>query len=123
MLHLIAPLLAATLVAAPAPSVPGPSVPDGFTFVAGGDMIGPYHAFPGAADAGFAAVAALFHGADLGFANQEGSIFDLEAFAGYPAAETGGGYPLQPAAAAADIKAIGVGVVSKANNHATDYGV
>lgn len=114
------PLLAALLAAALASA---PAVPDGFTFVAGGDMIGPYHAFPDASDKGFAAVAALFRGADLGFANQEGSIFDLATFPGYPAAETGGGYPLQPAAAAGDIKAMGVGVVSKANNHATDYGV
>ena len=117
------PSLIVSLFAAALASAPAPVVPDGFTFVAGGDMIGPYHPFPGAEDKGFAAVAALFHGADLGFANQEGSIFDLASFPGYPAPENGGGYPLQPAAAAADIKAIGIGMVSKANNHATDYGV
>jgi poly-gamma-glutamate synthesis protein (capsule biosynthesis protein) len=101
----------------------GVAIPEGFTFVAGGDMIGPYHPFPGPEDAGFQQVAALFRGADLGFANQEGSIFDLATFPGYPAAENGGGYPLQHAVAARDIRSMGIGVVSKANNHATDWGV
>jgi poly-gamma-glutamate capsule biosynthesis protein CapA/YwtB (metallophosphatase superfamily) len=96
-------------------------VPDGFTFAAAGDMIGPYHPLPG--DADFAKVKALFQGADLGFANQEGSIFDLKTFRGYPAAENGGGYPLQPASFARDIRAMGISLVSKANNHATDWGM
>jgi len=111
----------AALVAAPH-AVRAQGVPDGFTFAAGGDMIGPYHAYPGPEDQGFARVAALLRKADLGFANQEGSIFDLSTFAGWPAAENGGGYPLQPAAAAKDMKAMGLSLVSKANNHATDYG-
>ncbi|HXS08022.1 MAG TPA: hypothetical protein VN723_14620, partial [Rhizomicrobium sp.] len=68
------------------------SVPDGFTFAAAGDMIGPYHPLP--TDPDFAKLKALFQGADIGFANQEGSIFDLKTFRGFPAAENGGGYPL-----------------------------
>ena len=52
--------------------------PDSFTFAAGGDMIGPYRALSAKPDPGFAQVIALFRGADLGFANQEGSIFDLK---------------------------------------------
>ena len=98
------------------------SAPDGFTFAAGGDMIGPYHAFPDPADTEFDHVATLFRAADLGFANQEGSIFDLETFAGFPAAENGGGYPQQKPAAALGIKSFGITIVSKANNHATDWG-
>jgi poly-gamma-glutamate capsule biosynthesis protein CapA/YwtB (metallophosphatase superfamily) len=97
-------------------------VPGGFTFAAGGDMIGPYRALPAKPDPGFAQVMTLFRGADLGFANQEGSIFDLKTFPGTPAAENGGGYPLQPASFARDLKAIGITMVSKANNHATDWG-
>ena len=96
--------------------------PDSFTFAAGGDMIGPYRALPANPDPGFAQVIALFRGADLGFANQEGSIFDLKNFPGTPAAENGGGYPLQPSSFARDLKAIGITMVSKANNHATDWG-
>lgn len=97
-------------------------VPDGFTFTAGGDMIGPYRALPAQPDPGLAQVIDLFRGADLGFANQEGSIFDLKTFPGTPAAENGGGYPLQPASFARDLKSIGIVLVSKANNHATDWG-
>ena len=95
-------------------------VPDGFTFAAAGDMIGPYHPLP--EDPDFAKVKALFQGADIGFANQEGSIFDLKSFRGYPAAENGGGYPLQPSAFARALKGMGISLVSKANNHATDWG-
>jgi poly-gamma-glutamate capsule biosynthesis protein CapA/YwtB (metallophosphatase superfamily) len=97
-------------------------VSDGFTFAAGGDMIGPYHAFPDSTDAQFLRVVSLIKSADLAFANQEGSIFDLETFQGYPAAENGGGYPQQRSAAALGIKGIGIAMVSKANNHATDWG-
>jgi poly-gamma-glutamate capsule biosynthesis protein CapA/YwtB (metallophosphatase superfamily) len=96
--------------------------PDNFTFAAGGDMIGPYRTLPATPDPGFARVIALFRGADLGFANQEGSIFDLKTFPGTPAAENGGGYPLQPSSFARDLKTIGITMVSKANNHATDWG-
>gem|GEM_PF-176363 len=107
------------LVSQPAP----PVVPDGFTFAAGGDLLGPYHTLQGVRDSAFAAgVAPLFQRADLGFANQEGSIFDLETFAGSPAAENGGGTPLAPSAVARDLRAIGITIVSKANNHATDWG-
>lgn len=97
-------------------------VPDGFTFAAGGDMIGPYRPIPAKPDPGFAQAIALFRGADLGFANQEGSIFDLKTFPGTPAAENGGGYPLQPSSFARDLKAMNITLVSKANNHATDWG-
>jgi poly-gamma-glutamate synthesis protein (capsule biosynthesis protein) len=101
----------------------GGSVPDGFTFAAGGDMIGPYHTLQGIDDAPFfKGVAPLFQHANAGFANQEGSIFDLRTFQGSPAAENGGGIPLSPAVVARDLKAMGITIVSKANNHATDYG-
>lgn len=114
-------LCAALAVAATTPSS-AQAQDDAFTFAAGGDMIGPYHPWPAPDDAGFTQVAALFRGADLGFANQEGSIFDLERFTGFPAAENGGGTPLQRAGAARTMRAMGLSVVSKANNHATDWG-
>ena len=116
---MLAGLILAANLATAAPAVL--QVPDGFTFAAGGDMIGPYHDL-NLADPGFAKVTSLFRGADLGFANQEGSIFDLKTYKGFPAAENGGGYPLQPAAFARTIKAMGISLVSKANNHATDWG-
>lgn len=98
------------------------TVPDGFTFVAGGDMIGPARSLRGAKLPGFGRIADLFRDADLGFANQEGSIFDLKTFRGYPSAENGGGYPVYPVEAAKFIRAAGIRVVSKANNHAIDWG-
>ncbi len=105
------------------PGLAAESVPDGFSFAAAGDMIGPYHDFPETLDPGFRRVVALMQGADFGFANQEGSIFDLKTFPGYPAAENGGGYPLQMPSFARRIKAMGITLVSKANNHATDWGM
>jgi len=96
---------------------------DGISIAAGGDLIGPYKSLIGIDTPGLAAVAALFQRADAGYANQEGSLFDLDAFAGYPAAENGGGYPLAPAAVARDYRTLGISLVSKANNHATDYGI
>jgi poly-gamma-glutamate capsule biosynthesis protein CapA/YwtB (metallophosphatase superfamily) len=103
--------------------MPPNAVPDGFTFAAGGDLIGPYHTLQGVDDPPFAnGVASLFRNADVGFANQEGSIFDLGPFAGSPAAENSGGTPLSPLAVAHDLKASGITLVSKANNHATDWG-
>ncbi|MGH9468248.1 MAG: CapA family protein [Terriglobales bacterium] len=98
------------------------SVPNGFTFVAGGDMIGPDRPIEPSQLPGFQRIMALFRGADLGFANQEGSMFDLKTFPGFPSAENGGGYPLYPPEVATVLRADGIRIVSKANNHAIDWG-
>ena len=97
------------------------SVPDGFTFTAAGDLISP-RPFNLANDSAMARIAELFQHADLGFANQEGAIFDLQAFKGSPAAENGGGIPVSPPEVARDLRSMGITIVSKANNHATDWG-
>jgi hypothetical protein len=108
--------------AAPPPVRGQLSVPDGFTFAAGGDLIGPYSGFNIDRTAGILGIAELFRHADLGFANQEGAIFDADTFRGSPAAENGGGTPIYSPDVAKDLKAMGVTIVSKANNHATDWG-
>jgi poly-gamma-glutamate capsule biosynthesis protein CapA/YwtB (metallophosphatase superfamily) len=113
-------LLTLTSVAA-SPDKPAAAA-ETIVFAAGGDMIGPWKSLKGVDDAGFRRIAALFQQADVGFANQEGSIFNLTAFGGYPAAENGGGTPLSEPAVAGDIRAMGIRIVSKANNHATDWG-
>lgn len=95
---------------------------DTFVFAAGGDMIGPWRSLKGIDDPGIRHVAELFQHADLGFANQEGAIFDLATFDGYPAAENGGGTPLSAPEVARDYRAMGITIVSKANNHGTDWG-
>lgn len=111
------------VVVSTAARVPPNAVPDGFTFAAGGDLLGPYHTLEGVSDPVFKnGVVPLFKQADVGFANQEGSIFDLATFPGWPAAENGGGTPLAPPAVARDLRAMGITMVSKANNHATDWG-
>jgi poly-gamma-glutamate capsule biosynthesis protein CapA/YwtB (metallophosphatase superfamily) len=111
-------LLAASASALAAP----PRVQNGFSFAAGGDLIGPNQTLEGAADPKLEAVARHFRDADLGFANMEGSLFDLDTFHGWQAAENGGGYPIAPAAVAKDLRSLGITVVSKANNHGTDWG-
>ncbi len=105
------------------PPAPGQlSVPDGFTFAAGGDLIGPYSGFSVETTPGIPRIAELFRRADLGFANQEGAIFDAATFRGSPAAENGGGTPIYSPDVAKDLRMMGVTIVSKANNHATDWG-
>lgn len=100
-----------------------PAIPANEVVIAlGGDMIGPYRPIAGLTDTGFNAIRALFRTATLGYANQEGAIFDMKGFTGFPAAETGGGYPRSPRVTAAELRAMGVTLVSKANNHATDWG-
>ena len=99
----------------------GGSVPDGFTFTAAGDLISP-QPFKLATDPALARIAELFLHADLGFANQEGAIFDVKAFKGWPAAENGGGIPVSPVEVARNLRSMGIAIVSKANNHATDWG-
>ena len=100
---------------------PTGGVPDGFTFTAAGDLISP-RPFSVTADPAFAAIAELFRKSDAGFANQEGAIFELAAFHGWPAAENGGGTPVSPVEVARNLKSLGIDRVSKANNHATDWG-
>jgi len=100
---------------------PAGGVPDGFTFAASGDLILP-KPFDLTKNAELARVAALFQHADLGFANQEGAIFDVAGFQGSHAAENGGGTPVSPPQMARSLRSMGFTIVSKANNHATDWG-
>lgn len=97
------------------------SVPDGFSFAAAGDLISP-KPFDLATNTNMARIADLFRQTDLGFANQEGAIFDVAEFKGANAAENGGGTPVSPTQVARDLKSMGISTVSKANNHATDWG-
>lgn len=114
--------LAVLLAAGASVTVAAQHVENGFSFAAAGDLIGPNHSLAGAPDRKLQAVARHFRNADLGFANLEGSLFDLAGFGGWQAPETGGGYPIAPAAVARDLESLGITLVSKANNHATDWG-
>lgn len=102
---------------------PVATVRDGFCFAAVGDFIGPFRPEVPLHNADFEQVCQHLRTADVALGNQEGSIFDLDGFGGHRAAEHGGGYPLSDAVTAQDIRAMGITVMSKANNHATDWGL
>lgn len=99
------------------------TIRDGFTFAATGDLLGPQRPYYALRKAQFEPVANILRGADLTFANLEGSIIDLATFRGYPAAQNGGGNPVAAPQVAADLRNMGIDLLSRANNHAGDWGV
>lgn len=111
----------ATAQSAPA-SANVTKVADGFTLLVAGDLLGPEGPITGLDDPEFARVLALIQGADAAFANLETSAFDLATFQGSKSAQNGGGYPLLEPAVLKDLKAMGLDMVSVANNHAGDWG-
>lgn len=121
-------VFAAAAVAAqqPAPAPRDPqrelmmSVADGFTLAAVGDCI---IARPVSQTSGFAPVAKLIHDADSAFGNFEGTAIDLARTPATPQAEFGGVWIIGTPAVARDLKAIGFDLMSRANNHATDWGL
>ncbi len=98
-------------------------VADGFSFAAGGDLLGPYNPLTQVGDADVNKMVKLFQDADVGFANHESSAFDLPGLPGTTqAAQNGGGYPRFTTALDRDFRAMGIKMVSMANNHAGDWG-
>jgi len=96
------------------------SVADGFTLAAVGDCI---IARPVSQTPGFGPVARLIHDADSAFGNFEGTAIDLSRTPAVPQAEFGGVWIIGAPSVAQDLKAIGFDVMSRANNHATDWGL
>jgi poly-gamma-glutamate synthesis protein (capsule biosynthesis protein) len=100
------------------------SVPDGFDLIAVGDCITSRPLLQLAAkDSAFADVLSIIHSGDTTYGNMETSILDMREFPGYP-------YPgpedmslVADPGVAADMKAMGFDLVSRANNHALDWGV
>ena len=101
---------------------PACSVADGFTLAAVGDLIFS-EPLSGLQDAPFQAVLTRLHNADATFGNLENTLIDLRSFQGHPQAEYGGAHLLGSPAVAKDLRNMGFNVVSRANNHATDWGV
>jgi poly-gamma-glutamate capsule biosynthesis protein CapA/YwtB (metallophosphatase superfamily) len=98
-------------------------VKDGFTFAAGGDLLGPYNPLSQQGDPDINRMLKLLQDSDVGFANHEASSFDLPGPPGTTqAAQNGGGYPRFSTALSRDFKAMGINLVSMANNHAGDWG-
>lgn len=98
------------------------SVDDGFVLAAVGDCI---TARPLALvqDPGLAAILRILRGADATFGNFEGSILDIRGFKGYPQAENGGWWLIGPPGIARDLRGLGFKIMSRANNHAMDWGL
>lgn len=64
----------------------------------------------------------VLHSADLVVGNFEGSIIDHRTFDGHPAAQSGFGWLTSPPEVADDLVELGFDLLSRANNHSTDWG-
>ena len=100
------------------------NVPDGFTLVTVGDCIISRPLLQYAVnDEGFRKVVEILKRADVTYGNMETSILDIRHFTGYP-------YPgpedvtlVAAPEVAKDLAQMGFDLVSRANNHALDWGV
>src|SRR2546425_833373 len=99
-------------------------IADGFTLAAVGDCIISRPLSPMLAhDAGFAAVVRVLRDADAAFGNFETSAIDIRAFKGSPQAWNGDWALVAPPEVARDLKSLGFDLLSRANNHALDWGI
>jgi poly-gamma-glutamate capsule biosynthesis protein CapA/YwtB (metallophosphatase superfamily) len=101
------------------PSSPDPAtVKNGFTFVAVGDLL---YGRPAMAqnNPDLETILKLLRSGDLAFANLEGTLFDRTT---HPLPPREGELLVGLPEVADDIKAMGFGIVSKANNHSDDWG-
>jgi len=96
------------------------SVADGFIVAAVGDCI---MARPVSQTTGFAPVGKLIREADVAFGNFEGTALDASHLTAVPQAEFGGVWIIDSPLVPKDLKAIGFDVMSRANNHALDWGL
>jgi hypothetical protein len=98
------------------------SVPEGFTLAAVGDLIitAPISEKMKRTSPD---LIKILQEADVTFGNFEGSALDVPNFDGYPAALSGGNWLLSAPKVSKDLRAMGFRVVSRANNHTTDFGV
>ncbi|HMK87380.1 MAG TPA: CapA family protein [Steroidobacteraceae bacterium] len=99
-------------------------VPDGFTVAAVGDLIisRPLSQYADRLP-GFAMVLDVLRGADVLYGNLETTLFDARSFRGAPYSWDGDWTNSSEPAAAADLKRMGFSIVSRANNHALDWGL
>lgn len=74
-------------------------------------------------DPAFHGLADIVRAADAAFLNLEQSVFRLQGFGGWPAAESGGNYELGSPETLEDLVSMGFDLFNRANNHSTDYGV
>ena len=100
------------------------SVPDGFSAVAVGDLIisRPLSQHAESIPA-FGAVLEILRSTDVAFGNLETTIFDSRRFEGAPYSWDGDWTNVSEPAVAGDLKAMGLDIVGRANNHSQDWGL
>jgi poly-gamma-glutamate capsule biosynthesis protein CapA/YwtB (metallophosphatase superfamily) len=100
------------------------SVSDGFTLTAVGDLIisRPLSQYA-AREPGFKSVLDIFAQGDALYGNMETSILDLRYFKGYPYSYAGDWTLSALPSVAKDLRKMGFDFVSRANNHAEDWGI
>src|SRR3984957_18038900 len=99
-------------------------VPDGFTVGAVGDLIisRPLSQYSERLP-GFKAVLELLHGSDVLYGNLETTVFDSRNFTGSPYSWDGACTNSSVPPVARDLRPMGFGIVSRANNHSLDWGL
>jgi poly-gamma-glutamate synthesis protein (capsule biosynthesis protein) len=97
-------------------------VADGFTLAAVGDLIFS-EPLSGLQDEPFQSLLTRLRSTDATFGNLENTLIDLRSFHGHPQAENGGGHARGSPAVAKDLRNMGFNLVSRANNHTTDWGI
>jgi poly-gamma-glutamate capsule biosynthesis protein CapA/YwtB (metallophosphatase superfamily) len=99
-------------------------VPDGFTVGAVGDLIisRPLSQYAGRLK-GFDGVLRLLRGTDVTYGNLETTVFDARYFAGAPYSWDDDWTNSSEPGVAKDLKVMGFGIVSRANNHSLDWGL
>jgi poly-gamma-glutamate capsule biosynthesis protein CapA/YwtB (metallophosphatase superfamily) len=99
-------------------------VPNGFTAVAVGDLIisRPLSQYAGRLPA-FKSLLDVLHGGDVSYGNLETTLFDVRNFTGAPYSWDGDWTNSSVPAVADDLRAMGLRMVSRANNHSLDWGV
>jgi len=99
-------------------------IADGFTLAAVGDCIISRPVSPMlAGDRGLAGVVRILRDASVTFGNFEGSAIDIREFRGYPHGAVDDWALISTPDVAADLKSLGFDLLSRANNHALDWGI
>jgi hypothetical protein len=76
-----------------------------------------------AGDADFVPIVNIIRSAEASIVNLEESLFEMSGFKGWPEVENGGQWELGAPFVAEELQQMGFDLFSRANNHATDYGV
>ena len=100
-----------------------PTLSGAFTFVATGDSIiaRPVSVYEN--EEAFRSVVKTIRDATVAFTNFETTVFDAREFTPPPQAEFGGLWNVASPTEATELKRLGFDMVSRANNHTTDWGV